>query len=167
MSLQDEDDVVRPASGNPRRTKRIQFTCNMCGSTTTKMVNPHAWEKGTVFAQCSGCGVKHKLIGEMPLNPSRWTVVGPTYPIPVSQSCERVLLRQYLSLAALRASIGSAVSRALSFQSVTDAGIVYPTYLPCTMGMQAGRSSACFPPTWSYGTLMRCSGVCRQPEALP
>ncbi len=56
--------MVRPASGNPRRTKRVQFTCNMCGETTVKMVNPHAWEKGTVFAQCSGCNVKHKLIGE-------------------------------------------------------------------------------------------------------
>ncbi|CAL5223817.1 g6388 [Coccomyxa viridis] len=66
-SPEDEDDVVRPASGNPRRTKRIQFTCNMCGSTTTKMVNPHAWEKGTVFAQCSGCGVKHKLIDNLKL----------------------------------------------------------------------------------------------------
>ena len=63
-SLQDEDDVVRPTPGNPRRTQRVQFTCNMCGETTTKMVNPHAWAKGTVFAQCSGCGVKHKLIGE-------------------------------------------------------------------------------------------------------
>ena len=62
--MQDkEDDVVRPSSGNPRRTKRVQFTCNLCGETTTKMVNPHAWEKGTVFAQCSGCNVKHKLIG--------------------------------------------------------------------------------------------------------
>ena len=57
--------MVLIPSGNPRRTKRVQFTCNMCGATTTKMVNPHAWEKGTVFAQCSGCNVKHKLIGEM------------------------------------------------------------------------------------------------------
>jgi len=63
--MQDEEDnVVRPSSGNPRRTQRVQFTCNLCGETTTKMVNPHAWEKGTVFAQCSGCDVKHKLIGE-------------------------------------------------------------------------------------------------------
>ena len=60
----DADDVVRPSAANPRRTKRVQFTCNLCGETTTKMVNPHAWEKGTVFAQCSGCNVKHKLIGE-------------------------------------------------------------------------------------------------------
>ena len=67
-ALQDEEDVVRPSSGNPRRTKRVQFTCNMCGATTTKMVNPHAWTKGTVFAQCSGCGVKHKLIGESTLS---------------------------------------------------------------------------------------------------
>lgn len=63
--MQDEaDDVVRPSAANPRRTRRVQFTCNLCGETTTKMVNPHAWDKGTVFAQCSGCDVKHKLIGE-------------------------------------------------------------------------------------------------------
>ncbi len=62
---QDEaDDVVRHSVANPRRTRQVQFTCNLCGETTTKMVNPHAWEKGTVFAQCSGCNVKHKLIGE-------------------------------------------------------------------------------------------------------
>ena len=54
----------------------MQFTCNLCGETTKKMVNPHAWEKGTVFAQCSGCNVKHKLIGEllcrMPVLPTRY-----------------------------------------------------------------------------------------------
>jgi hypothetical protein len=41
----------------------VKFTCNLCGETTVKRVNPHAWANGTVFAECSGCRVKHKLIG--------------------------------------------------------------------------------------------------------
>ena len=41
----------------------MKFTCNLCGETTVKRVNPHAWANGTVFAECSGCHVKHKLIG--------------------------------------------------------------------------------------------------------
>lgn len=38
-------------NGSPRRTAKIQFTCNLCGATNIKPVNPHAWRTGTVFAK--------------------------------------------------------------------------------------------------------------------
>ena len=31
------------------------------GERTARLVNPLAWEKGLVFAQCKGCEVWHKL----------------------------------------------------------------------------------------------------------
>lgn len=38
-----------------------------CEARTDRMVNPNAWEKGTVFVQCSGCEVWHKLKDNMNL----------------------------------------------------------------------------------------------------
>lgn len=61
-----EDDAQDPGDceaggASPRRTGRIQFTCNVCGTTNTKPINPHAWAEGTVFARCCGCNIVHKL----------------------------------------------------------------------------------------------------------
>ena len=54
------DDVV--ASGrHPRRTRRVKFSCNLCGETNFKNVNPQAWSKGSVFCRCEGCSAVHKL----------------------------------------------------------------------------------------------------------
>ncbi|KAK9815312.1 hypothetical protein WJX72_001513 [[Myrmecia] bisecta] len=50
-----------PSAKHPRRTKKVQFTCNLCGTSNTKAVNPHAWTAGSVFARCEGCQVIHKL----------------------------------------------------------------------------------------------------------
>ncbi|EIE27492.1 zf-DNL-domain-containing protein [Coccomyxa subellipsoidea C-169] len=72
----DQEDA-QPPNKNPRRTRKVQFTCNLCGETTTKRVNPHAWENGTVFAECSGCRVKHKLIDNLKLFHE---LRGPVYP---------------------------------------------------------------------------------------
>lgn len=54
--------VVSPAdTRHPRRTKRIHFTCRLCGEKNDKAINPHAWATGSVFARCDGCSVVHKL----------------------------------------------------------------------------------------------------------
>jgi len=40
---------------------QIKFTCNLCGTTSIRPVNPHAWAKGSVFGRCGGCNVIHKV----------------------------------------------------------------------------------------------------------
>ncbi|KAL6769043.1 hypothetical protein ACKKBF_B17265 [Auxenochlorella protothecoides x Auxenochlorella symbiontica] len=49
------------ATNHARRTRKVRFTCNLCGTQNTKRVNPHAWQAGSVFARCSGCQGVHKL----------------------------------------------------------------------------------------------------------
>jgi len=46
---------------NPRRTKKVKFTCKICDTTTVKRVSPHGWSRGTVLAKCDGCDNIHKL----------------------------------------------------------------------------------------------------------
>ncbi|CAI7915515.1 unnamed protein product [Closterium sp. NIES-54] len=41
--------IISPVS--PRRTARVDFTCNKCGSRTRRAINPHAYREGTVFVQ--------------------------------------------------------------------------------------------------------------------
>lgn len=55
--------IVETSSTNPRRTRKVKFTCNLCGCTTVSPVNPHAYHNGTLFARCgnSRCNVIHKL----------------------------------------------------------------------------------------------------------
>ncbi|KAG7667564.1 hypothetical protein Ndes2526B_g03566 [Nannochloris sp. 'desiccata'] len=59
--LQQAEDVGEAFGKHPRRTRRIRFTCNLCGETNEKEVNPMAWTKGSVFARCNGCEAVHKL----------------------------------------------------------------------------------------------------------
>lgn len=54
-------------SKNPRRTRKVQFTCQRCGETTTRPINPKAFASGTVFAQCAGCQIIHKLTDHLNL----------------------------------------------------------------------------------------------------
>lgn len=49
---------------NPRRTKKMQFTCNRCGTRNTNFVNPHAWKNGAVFCRCKGCSIVHLIRDE-------------------------------------------------------------------------------------------------------
>lgn len=42
--------VVKTQS-SPRRTLRIQFTCNRCSSVNITSVNPRAWASGTIFIE--------------------------------------------------------------------------------------------------------------------
>ncbi|WIA20155.1 hypothetical protein OEZ85_006005 [Tetradesmus obliquus] len=61
-----------------RRTKMVMFTCNKCGGRSARLVNPVAWEKGAVFAQCQHCEVWHTLaahpsiIEEIRYNDPEW-----------------------------------------------------------------------------------------------
>eukprot|EP00475_Leptophrys_vorax_P037334 TRINITY_DN6419_c0_g1_i1.p1 TRINITY_DN6419_c0_g1~~TRINITY_DN6419_c0_g1_i1.p1 ORF type:complete len:263 (+),score=7.60 TRINITY_DN6419_c0_g1_i1:99-887(+) len=69
-SAQDESsdgvsDVISSAS--PRRTVRVDFTCNKCGHRSRRAINPHAYKEGTVFVQCQGCNVYHKLVDNLNL----------------------------------------------------------------------------------------------------
>lgn len=51
----------RSSGRHPRRTQMLRFTCNLCGEVNDCEVNPHAWDKGSVFARCEGCTAVHKL----------------------------------------------------------------------------------------------------------
>ena len=48
-----------------RRTKQLSFTCKLCGTRMTKLINPHAWENGAIVILCDGCGVKHQLVDNL------------------------------------------------------------------------------------------------------
>ncbi|EPS65916.1 hypothetical protein M569_08860, partial [Genlisea aurea] len=52
---------------SPRRRMRVAFTCNVCGQRTTRAINPHAYTDGTVFVQCCGCNIYHKLVDNLNL----------------------------------------------------------------------------------------------------
>ncbi|XP_024527926.1 DNL-type zinc finger protein-like [Selaginella moellendorffii] len=51
----------------PRRRLQAEFTCNACQTRTTRLINPHAYERGTVYVQCSGCEVYHQLVDNLGL----------------------------------------------------------------------------------------------------
>lgn len=54
-------------SKSPRRKMRVAFTCNVCGERTIRAINPLAYTDGTVFVQCKGCDVFHKLVDNLNL----------------------------------------------------------------------------------------------------
>ena len=39
----------------------LRYATCLAGARTERLVNPLAWQKGLVFAQCEGCKVWHKL----------------------------------------------------------------------------------------------------------
>eukprot|EP00271_Cylindrocystis_brebissonii_P004908 TRINITY_DN16831_c0_g1_i1.p1 TRINITY_DN16831_c0_g1~~TRINITY_DN16831_c0_g1_i1.p1 ORF type:complete len:274 (-),score=42.42 TRINITY_DN16831_c0_g1_i1:1149-1970(-) len=51
----------------PRRRVQLTFTCDACGGRTSRMVNPHALAKGTVYVQCAQCEVFHQLVDNLGL----------------------------------------------------------------------------------------------------
>eukprot|EP00898_Chlorokybus_atmophyticus_P003574 jgi/Chlat1/4217/Chrsp27S04303 len=51
----------------PRRRLQVQFTCKPCGARTSRLVNPWAYKRGTVFVMCGGCNVYHKLVDNLGL----------------------------------------------------------------------------------------------------
>lgn len=70
-------------SKSPRRRIAVEFTCNKCGERTTRAINPHAYKEGTVFVQCKGCDVFHKLVDNLNLfHELKGPVFGPSYKNP-------------------------------------------------------------------------------------
>ncbi|KAK2375946.1 Zim17-type zinc finger protein [Trifolium repens] len=76
----DDDSVTAPPSEShnsepvasidlnlPRRSLLVQFTCDLCGERTKRLVNRLAYERGTVFVQCAGCQQHHKLVDNLGL----------------------------------------------------------------------------------------------------
>ncbi|KAJ4846887.1 hypothetical protein Tsubulata_043162, partial [Turnera subulata] len=64
---------------SPRRRMRVAFTCNVCGQRTTRAINPHAYTDGTVFVQCCGCNVFHKLVDNLNLFHEMKCYVSPSF----------------------------------------------------------------------------------------
>jgi len=80
-ATEDQDVTVYETNNtcSPRRTQKIKFTCRVCNSINIKPINPHAWQKGSVFARCSGCNITHKLIDNLKLFHE---LNGPVFPRP-------------------------------------------------------------------------------------
>ncbi|XP_045819057.1 uncharacterized protein LOC123911637 isoform X1 [Trifolium pratense] len=51
----------------PRRSLLVQFTCDLCGERTKRLVNRLAYERGAIFVQCAGCQRHHKLVDNLGL----------------------------------------------------------------------------------------------------
>lgn len=64
---------------SPRRRMRVAFTCNICSQRTTRAINPHAYTDGTVFVQCCGCNVFHKLVDNLNLFHEMKCYVNPSF----------------------------------------------------------------------------------------
>uniref|UniRef100_A0A7N0T0E7 DNL-type domain-containing protein n=1 Tax=Kalanchoe fedtschenkoi TaxID=63787 RepID=A0A7N0T0E7_KALFE len=64
---------------SPRRRMRVAFTCNVCGQRTTRAINPHAYTDGTVFVQCCGCNIFHKLVDNLNLFHEMKCYVNPSF----------------------------------------------------------------------------------------
>ncbi|CAA6673531.1 unnamed protein product [Spirodela intermedia] len=64
---------------SPRRRMLIAFSCNVCGQRTTRAINPHAYTDGTVFVQCCGCNVFHKLVDNLNLFEGMKCYVNPDF----------------------------------------------------------------------------------------
>ncbi|XP_041014207.1 uncharacterized protein LOC121257308 [Juglans microcarpa x Juglans regia] len=51
----------------PRRSLLVQFTCDLCGERTKRLVNRLAYERGLIYVQCAGCLRYHKLVDNIGL----------------------------------------------------------------------------------------------------
>ncbi|XP_074329720.1 uncharacterized protein LOC141667216 [Apium graveolens] len=66
----DLNESVQEASIDlklPRRSLLVQFTCNLCGERSQRLINRLAYEKGTVYIKCAGCLQYHKLVDNLNL----------------------------------------------------------------------------------------------------
>ncbi|XP_047322070.1 uncharacterized protein LOC124925966 [Impatiens glandulifera] len=80
---------------SPRRRMLVAFSCNVCGQRTTRAINPHAYTDGTVFVQCCGCNVFHKLVDNLNLFNDMKCYVDPSFKNPnqVSNSNNNVTFK--------------------------------------------------------------------------
>lgn len=51
----------------PRRSLLVQFTCDVCGERTERLINRLAYERGLIYIQCAGCLRHHKLVDNLGL----------------------------------------------------------------------------------------------------
>ncbi|CAI8595657.1 unnamed protein product [Vicia faba] len=75
--LGDDDSVTQESHNSepdatiqlnlPRRSLLVQFTCDLCGERTKRLVNRLAYERGAIFVQCAGCQRHHKLVDNLGL----------------------------------------------------------------------------------------------------
>ena len=73
----DEAAAAPPLhSRSERRTSRLSFKCLRCDTKNLHAVNPHAFNYGTVFAKCRGCGVTHKIIDNLKVSSESGHVLG-------------------------------------------------------------------------------------------
>ena len=61
------DNQIQLPQRSKTRTAELSFTCDKCQHRTTRMVNPDAYKRGTMFVQCAGCEVWHKLVDNLGL----------------------------------------------------------------------------------------------------
>ncbi|KAI5075739.1 hypothetical protein GOP47_0009815 [Adiantum capillus-veneris] len=66
-SLPSEEHESKIDLSLPRRRLQVSFTCDACGERSRRLINPHAYARGTVFVQCAGCEVYHKLVDNLGL----------------------------------------------------------------------------------------------------
>ncbi|MCO5582099.1 hypothetical protein L7F22_035989 [Adiantum nelumboides] len=59
-SLPSEEHEPNIDLNLPRRRLQVSFTCDACGERSQRLINPHAYARGTVFVQCAGCEAYHK-----------------------------------------------------------------------------------------------------------
>ncbi|KAI3430811.1 hypothetical protein D9Q98_009222 [Chlorella vulgaris] len=60
-SSDSESGTVKIDLQLPRRSMLVQFTCDKCTGRSERLVNPLAWNKGMVIAQCQHCDAWHML----------------------------------------------------------------------------------------------------------
>ncbi|KAL4855548.1 Mitochondrial protein import protein ZIM17 [Chlorella vulgaris] len=60
-SSDSESSTVKIDLQLPRRSMLVQFTCDKCTGRSERLVNPLAWNKGMVIAQCQHCEAWHML----------------------------------------------------------------------------------------------------------
>ena len=60
----NSESVCGPVLDKAARVQ-MQFTCNRCTTRNVIEVNPHAYHAGSVFVQCGGCKVRHKLVDHL------------------------------------------------------------------------------------------------------
>ncbi|CAI5475083.1 unnamed protein product [Closterium sp. Yama58-4] len=58
---------VLDSDPSQRRSVQVTFTCGACGARTSRLANPLALKKGTVFVQCGGCEKFHRLVDNLGL----------------------------------------------------------------------------------------------------
>ncbi|MCO5587025.1 hypothetical protein L7F22_040970 [Adiantum nelumboides] len=66
-SLPSEEHEPNIDLNLPRRRLQVSFTCDACGERSQRIINPHAYARGTVFVQCAGCEAYHKLVDNLGL----------------------------------------------------------------------------------------------------